>query len=74
MLSFEKQCRVIAAVTEGCSIRPTARLVDVGILGLLGVSHHDIQTHGIRFHRSPPSHSASTHRAPAKAPRSVCVA
>lgn len=29
VLSFEKQCRVIAALTEGVSIRATARLIDV---------------------------------------------
>ncbi len=29
VLSFEKQCRVIAAITEGCSLRATGRLVDV---------------------------------------------
>lgn len=29
MLPFEKQCRVIAAITEGCSLRATSRLVDV---------------------------------------------
>ena len=29
VLSFDKQCRVIAAITEGCSLRATSRLVDV---------------------------------------------
>jgi len=29
VLPFEKQCRVIAAITEGCSLRSTSRLVDV---------------------------------------------
>jgi IS1 family transposase len=29
ILPIEKQCRVIAALTEGCSIRSTSRLVDV---------------------------------------------
>jgi hypothetical protein len=29
VLSHEKQCQVIAALVEGCSIRSTGRLVDV---------------------------------------------
>lgn len=39
VLSLEKQCQVIAALTEGCSIRTTERLTDVnrGTITSLGV-------------------------------------